>query len=174
MPFCTFILLFPYLKESEPLKKRNFLVPTLFSGALLCASYALNAMILGSNTIAKMNYPSYMALSVLNVSSFFQRIEIFLFAAFILCDAIRLGIELRFCAEAVNFAFPVKWGKYYCVPAMVTLILLALTVFQETDEILTVSDIDLAVFSILLFAIPFITWISAEIKRLLIAKGKNL
>ncbi len=173
-PFCGFIFLFPYLKDSEPLRKRNFLIPTICAGVLLCASYALNATILGSETISRMNYPAYMALSVLNASSFFQRIEIFLFAAFILCDAIRLGIGLRFCSEALGFAFPVKWSKFYCIPAIITTILLALTVFRETDDILTVSNADLIVFGLLLFLVPFITWVCAEIKRLFIAKGKNL
>lgn len=173
-PFCAFVFLFPYLKDCRFLKKRNLLIPTLVSGAVLCASYALNALILGSNTISRMNYPSYMALSVLNISSFFQRIEIFLFTAFILCDAIRLGIGLKFCADSLSYAFPCKWGKYYCVPAMFTTIILAVTVFRETDEILTVSGADLLVFGLLLFLVPFAAWVTAEIKRLFIAKRNKL
>ena len=173
-PYSAFVLLFPYLKNCEPLKKRNFLIPVAASGLLLCLSYALNALILGSATISRMNYPSYMALSVLNISGFFQRIEIFLFAAFIMCDAIRLGISLKFCTDSFSFAFPFKYSRFLCIPAMAALIALAATVFRETDEILTVSDADLLVFAVLLFAIPFITWICTEIKRLRIAKKQKL
>ncbi len=173
LPFSTTVFLFPYTKESEPLRKRNYFIPTILAGLLLAAFYLLNPLLLGKQTIEILNFPSYMALSVLDIDGFFQRIEIFLFGAFILCDAIRLGAGVRFCADGIKNLIKAP-RVYITVPVTLLVITLGVTCFSDPDEILNISNFDLAVPFLALFLIPITVWVGAEAKNYAIAKGRKL
>ncbi len=165
MPYGTLFLLFPFFKSCEGLRKRTLMIPTALSALILSAAFILTVMILGYPTVEMMRFPSYMALSAVHISRFFERIEIAGFVVFIICHIVKTGaagifftsfVKTKGWGSSIIFAFSVSLGAFI-IP------------FDKINPIC-----ERAIYPVLFLILPVFIYFFAEIKQCIIAKRNKI
>ncbi len=165
-PFCQVVLLLPFLFRSKSDRVAKPLLWALgISGAVITVSYLCTAGVLGGASMEKLNYPYYMTLSVLDVTPFFQRIEVLLSIHFVLAMLVKGVICIIFSCRATARALHQKHPRTLAAPIASLILAVSLMLFSTTQEmfdLMTLYPFFMAPF-VLIF--PVITYFVAEAKK---------
>lgn len=166
VPFCQILLVFPffkYVKADKHFAKALFL--SLFvSAAVISIFYALNVGVLGKYAASELHYPSYMALSVLNINPFLQRIEVLLSVHYLLGTLIKTAISFIFVCDGLACLFNLKNRNLIVVPAGAFVVAWSTGVFTNTEELFRFFEYYPFIAAPFVIVLPVITYIVAEIK----------
>lgn len=102
LPFLEglFVLALFYKKDKKNKKFINIAI--IFSGIIIMLSSLRNLFVLGYPAIKSFNYPSYAAVSLINISSFIQREEVLVSIVFVLCYMFKSAILINFASISIR------------------------------------------------------------------------
>ncbi len=135
-PFCQIIPLLPFLFR---VKGRKTAKPLLWglglSALVITLAYLGTAGVLGQASLQKLNYPYYMALSVLDVTSFFQRIEVLLSIHFVLAMLITCILCLRTACNCTARLFRQEHPRLLAAPLSALMLAASLILFSTSSQL---------------------------------------
>ncbi len=166
-PFCNILLMFSFFKRMKSGKKfaKSLFISLAISVVIITARYAINIGVLGEFAIKELYYPSYMALSVLNIAPFFQRIEVLLAVHFILINLIKMSACIMFLRDGFNMLFKIKDKRVLIVPISLIVLFASYIFFTDTDEMFRYTIFYPFLNGLFMFGVPVATWIALEIKQ---------
>lgn len=157
---CVFCNLKPHMKA-----KNSFVPGLLFGGGYLVTSVLRNILALGSENFASLYFPSYNAVSTINVSDFFQRIEVLVASYLLICDIMKISI----CIYATSLGLVKLLGKadYKVSVLPVTLLMSTFSVlaFESTMQLYSWSPGHIFFAAPFQLLIPLALWIFGEVRR---------
>lgn len=165
IPFSSYFFIAPYIFACQGTRRKTLIIPTIISALLLAWGQYFNCKMLGYATIDKADFPAYLALSVLDISPFFQRIEIIIFVVFILCEVIRVGICGGFFVYAMEFVLNKKLKPIYSAFFTLTVTVLALKFRKNIDSFLTPSSFEYILAVIILGVMPTAVIVVSILKK---------
>lgn len=173
-PFCNILLMFSFFKRMHSGKgfAKSLFISLAISIVIITARYAVNICVLGEFAIQELYYPSYMALSVLNIAPFFQRIEVLLAVHFILINLIKLSACIMFLRDGLNMLFKIKDKRVLVVPISLIILFASYIFFTDTDEMFRYTIYYPFLNGFFMFGIPVAAWITLEIKQRCMRKKK--
>ncbi len=151
--------------------KRKFKPFKVYTIGLVCGTVILltlsvrNLLVLGVETSSNLYFPTYSAVSMTEIGTFLQRIEIVVAVVFILTGIAKIGVCLYAACNGVAKVFNLTSSREITAP--IGLLMMSLSCFIYTS---TMEMFEWASKIYLYYAIPFqiilpiIIWISAEIK----------
>lgn len=136
-PFAQALFCMPFLFRCEAKGVEKPLLASLFcSGAVTALCYALTAGVLGEGCLYALSYPYYMALSVLEINSFFQRIEVILSVHFIVGMYLKTCVCLLFCLHSLGGCARVERPERLAPPMAALMLGFSLILFADSAELL--------------------------------------
>ena len=140
-PFSQIFLCVPFLFRTDPARaSRPLLLALLCSGLVIFFSYALTAGVLGAPCLALLRYPYYMALSAVEISPFFRRVEVILSVHFILSMIVKGSVCTEFSSLALSSAFPAVRPERLSLPLAALITGLSLILFSDAAQMLRALD----------------------------------
>lgn len=165
-PFCQVVLLLPFLFRSKSSRTAK---PLLWAWGISCLvitlAYLGTAGVLGGASMDKLNYPYYMALSVLDVTSFFQRIEVLLSIHFVLAMLVKGIACIIFSCRAAARALRQRHPRMLAAPMAALTLGLSLMLFSTTEEMFDLMNLYPFLMAPFVLIFPIVTYFAAEIKK---------
>lgn len=142
-----------------------FYLGLFIGGAILLLAATRNILVLGVEDGCIEYFPSYEAVSVINIANFLQRIEVVVSGVFLFAGIIKISVCLL--AASKGFAHVLNFNNYRAIVVPVGLLMMNLSCFIYTN---TMEMFEWAMDIYKYYAIPFqiiiplLIWITAEIK----------
>ena len=164
-----FLFVFSALPNKGSCYKNYFWA--LFVSGITIAYIALrNTMILGSDTLAAVYFPAYIAISRINIGNFLQRIEVGVSIVFMLSGFIKTAICMLASAKGLGRVFNFDDYRILVTPLGLLMTTLSYTVFKSVIEMNDWTFQIWPYYSIpFQFILPLLIWVFIEIKQ----KSKN-
>lgn len=163
-PFGETVLLLCLFCNMKPgqSKPRTFVLGLLLGGGCLVVTVLRNILALGAGNFTSLYFPSYNAVSTINVGDFLQRMEVLVSSNMLLCDIVKIAVAIY--AACLGTAKLLGIGDYrkLVVPVTWLMIALSMVAFKSTMEIFLWSPVYLYYTLPLQLGIPLILWIWAE------------
>ena len=165
-PFCQVVLILPFVFRSKTSKVAKPLLWGLgLSGLVITLAYLGTAGVLGGPSMEKLNYPYYMALSVLDITSFFQRIEVLLSIHFVLAMLIKGIVCVIFTCRATTQALRLRHARTLAAPIAALTLALSLMLFSTTEEMFDLMNLYPFLMAPFVLIFPIITYFVALAKN---------
>lgn len=124
-----------------------------------------NVLVLGTDFIEQLYFPSYIAVSLINIGSFLQRIEVTVAVVFLFAGFVKISVCLLSVCKGVGSLF--KIGDYRQIAAPMGLLMMTTSGFVYKN-IMEMQEWASKVYRYYAFPfqviLPVIIWIAAEIK----------
>jgi spore germination protein KB len=136
----------------------------LIGGSILLLIVIGNIGVLGYPFLATQYYPSYIAVSLINLSELLERFEVLISVVFLLCGFVKVSVCLFCAATGIARIFNIDDYRVMTVPVALLMLNLGIFIYpnmQEMFEWVKVYKYYAIPFQVLL---PLIIWISAEAK----------
>lgn len=176
-PFAEVVLftaVFNSLKNSKSVYK-VYISGLLIAGVTILIIGLRNLLTLGPNYLSHIYFPSYMAVSRIDVGNFIQRIEVTVSLTFMISGFIKISICLIAACKGIEKLFGLK--NYRSVAVQVGL-LMTFFAYIVYDSIMEMQDWAFNIYGIYAFPfqviLPVITLLIAEFKRRKQLKVKQL
>ncbi len=165
-PFCQVVLLLPFIFRSKTSKVAKPLLWALgLSSLIITLAYLGTAGVLGGPSMEKLNYPYYMALSVLDITSFFQRIEVLLSIHFVLAMLVKGMACVIFSCRAAARALHQRHPRTIAAPVAALTLGLSLMLFSTTEEMFDLMNLYPFLMAPFVLIFPIITYFVAVAKK---------
>lgn len=159
-----FLAIFDYKKERNNSYKMYYYSLAIGSFFTLLISVR-NIIILGPDFIDQVNFPSYAAVSLINIGDFLQRIEITVSVVFLFAGFVKISVCLLAVSKGIDFLF--KIGNYRQIVAPVGLLMMVTSCFIY-QSFMEMKEFAFTIYKYYTFPfqviLPVIIWITAEIK----------
>lgn len=135
-PFAE-VVLFTTLFNSLHNKKSTykiFLIGTVVAGIMLSAVSVRNIAVLGAESIASYYFPTYNAISVISISSFFDRFEILVAVMFILSGFLKAAVCLYSASKGFSKIFNVNQYSEFAAPLGILMFTAASFAYENIME----------------------------------------
>lgn len=129
----VFMMIFDSLKKPASSYK-VFLVSLAVGGFVVLLISTRNLMVLGAETAGAVYFPSYTAISRINIGNFLQRLEISVTTVFILSGFIKISICLLAAAKGVTKLFGLKDYRLLVLPVGLLMINLSALLYDSIME----------------------------------------
>lgn len=137
----------------------------LISGIIIFIVSLTDLLVIGSASAGRLYYPTYMAISIIKIGEFIQRLEILSGIVFMIGGFIELTIWIMCACKGITKLFGFKDYRFMVIP--ISLLAVNLTVF-EFKSIIHYFEWSRAVWQYYVFPfeaiLPVIIWITAEVK----------
>jgi spore germination protein KB len=142
-------------------------IPALFLGGLVILIIALrNIMILGPNTLEAVYFPSYSALSRINIGNFLQRLEIAVTIVFILSGFIKITVCLLAATKGVARVLGFDDYRILVAPVGLLMVNLANIIYKDIGEMFDWAFKVWPYYALLFEVIlPILIWVFIELKQ---------
>lgn len=117
----VFLMIFSCLKDKASIKK-TFVYGILISGFVILLVSLRNLLVLSENIMVRMYFPSYIAISRVEIADIFQRLEIVVAVSFLLTGFIK--VCLCFLAATKGFSSVFNIGSYRKLAMPVSLLMI--------------------------------------------------
>lgn len=145
----VFTMVFDSLKS--PKSSCKIFLKALFIGGLILAFVAVrNLTVLGAETNINVYFPSYTAISRVNIGNFLQRLEISVSLVFIISSFIKISICLLAAAKGITKLFGFKDYRVLVVPVSLLMVNVAHIMF---DSIMEMFEFSILIYPF--YAFPF-------------------
>lgn len=129
----VFMMVFDSLKT--PNSSYKVYLMSLAIGGLIVLFIAIrNIMVLGGDTLGSVYFPSYAAISRVNIGNFLQRLEISVSIVFILSGFIKISICLMAATKGIAKLFGYKDYRFLVIPVGLLMVNLAYIVYGSIME----------------------------------------
>lgn len=102
LPFLEGLFVLALFYKKDKTNKKIINLSIIFSGTVILLSSLRNLFVLGYPAITSFTYPSYAAVSLINLSSFIQREEVLVSIVFVLCYMFKSAILINFAAVSIK------------------------------------------------------------------------
>lgn len=180
------ILAFPYeeaillpfilqpLKENKKARK-IFITGFAISAAVFLVVFTRNILILSSQFTNMIYYPSYMAISIIDIGDFIQRLDVLIAVIFFMNGFVKISVCLY--VASLGLSKLVGIGDYKQFAAPVGMLMISMSLFSYPN-ILYQSDWSTRIYKYYVLPIgvvlPTIIWLTAEWKRKKLKKKGQL
>lgn len=168
-----FTLVFKYSPQKGSILKPYFL-GVLFSGFILLFVSLRNILVLGSEIATSLYFPSYSAVSLINIGDFFQRIEVLLSISFIFVGFIKISICLLVSCKGIAKLLQIEDYKPLGAPIGLLMISMSLFIYDNVVEMLDWAKNVYPYYAIpFQIIIPLLLLVLSEIRMRIKSKDKN-
>ncbi len=129
----VFLMVFDSLGSSKTIF-RVFLIALALGGAFVAFVAARNIMVLGTDTSGIVYFPSYTAVSRVNVGNFLQRLEISVSIVFILSSFIKISICLLAATKGLTKLLGYKDYRFLVTPVGLLMVNLSYLIYVSIME----------------------------------------
>lgn len=129
-PFGETVLLLCLYSNIKPGQsaKKPFVAGLLLGGGYLLLSILRNILVLGAENFSSLYFPSYSAVSTINIGDFFQRVEVMVAGYLLICDILKVSIAMY--ATCLGLSKLLKLREYRVVALPVALLMAAFSVME--------------------------------------------
>jgi spore germination protein KB len=166
-PFAETVL---FMAVFNFMKKRNnsyrvYYFALAIGAFLILLSNVRNLLVLGADLIDQVYFPSYTAVSLINIGEFLQRIEVTVAVVLLFGGFVKISVCLLAAVRGIDYLF--KIGNYRQIVAPVGLLMMITSCFIY-QNIMEMEEFAAKVYKYYAFPfqviLPVIIWIGAEIK----------
>lgn len=169
-----FLMLFSSVQNKNSVY-RIFLPAILIGGLIISFTTARNIMVLGPNTMEAMYFPSYSAISRVNVGNFLQRLEIVVTIAFLLAGFTKISVALLVATKGFTSVLGFEDYRMFATPIGLLMVNLSYLLYDDITEMFEwaqkVWPYYAFPFQVIL---PIGIWIALEVKRMLKEKKQQV
>lgn len=115
-------------------KGRAFVCGLLLGGGYLTLSVVRNILTLGAGNFISVYFPSYSAVSILNIGDFFQRVEALAAGYLLICDVVKIAVAIYAVSLGVQHLFRLRDNKTAVLPAALLMIPVSVFAFGSTMQ----------------------------------------
>lgn len=156
-------------------RKRNdmqkyVLLAAIASALTMSIIFLRNLLILGYPAIESLYYPSYLAMSLVNLGEFFERQEVAVSIIFLVADIVKISSLCIFLCKMLNFKFKSHEYKFYAPFVISAVFAFSVTFFQDTMQLFRFFSIYKYILTIPFAVLPILTFILCKIKRPAVTK----
>lgn len=152
----AFVCLLSNVKDRNSVSK-TLNIAICVSGVVMSAIFLRNLMILGYPMVENLYYPSYQAISVISLGSFFQRQEVTVSATFLIADIIRLSILSIFLCKGINFIAKKRNYKKYSTAVGFIVFVISIVFLSTTVKLFNFLDVYKVIIGVSLLILPTIS-----------------
>jgi spore germination protein KB len=166
-PFAETVLFMAVLDFS---KEKNHPFKIYYYGLAIGSFFVLfitirNILVLGTDLINQVYFPSYAAVSLINIGDFLQRIEVTVAVVFLFAGFVKLSVCLLAAGRGVDYIFKIGNCRQIVAPIGLLMMVTSCILYQNIMEMM---DFAFKVYRYYAFPfqviLPVIIWIGAEIK----------
>lgn len=135
-PFAEAVLLM-VAYSSLPNKKspkKVYLIGLLIAGFFLLGIAVRNVLVLGADTVSILYFPSYTAVSKINIGDFLQRIEVMVSVVFIFAGFVKISICLHAACKGVCRVLNINNYRFIVSPVGLMMVNLAYWIYPDIME----------------------------------------
>ncbi|MCB2294027.1 endospore germination permease [Clostridium algoriphilum] len=160
----VFTMVFSNISKVKNYKK-IFMVSLFIGGGIISIATIRNILILGSKTIARVYFLSPMSISLINLGSMLQRLEMLVAIVFLVCVFVKSSICIFAVCNGISKVFGFDDYKFIATPVSLLMFCFSFSVYKSTMEMSSwAADIYPYYASVFQVIIPLIIFIIAEIK----------
>lgn len=142
-----------------------FILGLFIGGFIILISVTRNLLLIGSETLSRTYFPSYMAISLINIGALFQRLEMLVTIEFFVCIFIKICICLIAACNGISKVMGFDDYKFLATPVALLMLNLSFIIYKSTMEMASwafnIWPYYSFVFEVIL---PFMVFIMVEIK----------
>lgn len=168
-PFAEAALLPFILHPLRETRKAEKLMVLSFTVTMLVYVFVMlrNILVLGTQYISMLYYPSYIAISLINIGDFLDRIEVLISTVFIIGAFVKITVCLYVASLGVSKVLSIGDSKSFAAPLGLLMIVLSQFVYANVIDsenfVAHYYPYYAAPFSVVL---PALLWLLAELRRL--------
>lgn len=155
------LCLFCNIKSGQS-KYKSYTSGLLLGGLYLLVSVLRNILTLGPENFTSLYFPSYNAISTINIGDFFQRQEVMFSSYLLLCDIVKISVAMLATGLGTAKLLGIKDYKKIVFPVAWLMIALSQIIFKNTMEFFMWSDYYFFYSLPFQIGIPMILWLRGE------------
>ena len=166
MSFCETVILLPLVRSGREKKLRTsgFLRGGAAAVLLLALIFLRNLLALGSETAGRLFFRSFAAVRVVSFGAFFQRLEIFVSLAYLLCDLFELTACIRCIVGAADALSKRPVHRAAVLPVGLILFTGALLFASDEQKITAMIQVDRLAAPAAAILLPLAVWLGMAVK----------
>ncbi len=168
----VFLLLIDSLKNRQKTLKVFYISLAMGMGTIIFATLR-NILILGTENIQFLTTPSISGVSVIQITSFVERIEVIVIVNFIICGIAKITVCLIGAAKGTAKLLKLDSDRQVIVPIGLLILMLSFNVFRNAMHLIKWFDVYRLVFLPVQILFPLAAWVTAEIKVKLKKRKKS-
>lgn len=171
----VFTMVFSNINKVKNYNK-TFILALLISGSIIFMSITRNLLILGSDTLSRTYFPSFLTISLIHIGSLFQRLEMLVTIEFLVCIFIKISICLIAACNGISKVMGFYDYRFLATPISLLMLNFSFIIYKSNMEMTSWAFNIWPYYSFLFEVIlPFIVFIMVEIKsRIQKQHAKNL
>lgn len=150
-------------ERNKPL--RIYLSALLIGGSIILLVSVRNVLVLGADLIDSANFPPYVAVSIINIGDFLQRIEVTVSVVFLFSGFVKISVCLIAACKGIDSFFSLGGYRQIAAPVGLMLMVTSCFIYQSIMEMqewaFRIYKYYTLPFQVIL---PLIIWIAAEVK----------
>jgi spore germination protein KB len=158
-----FTMVFSNISKSKNLSK-VFLLGSSIGGFIILLSTLRNLAILGSERISSVYFPSILTISLIHIGNMFQRLEILMILAFLVCIFIKIIICLFAVCNGISKIFGFDDYRFVATPVTLLMFSFSIFIYKSTMEMVAWTAISAPYTFSFEVIIPLIIFITSELK----------
>jgi len=146
--------------------KRTFIVALLIGGGLLFLGTLRNILVLGSETLSRVYFPSTMVISLIHLGDLIQRLEMTVIIEYLVCIFLKVSICIFAVCNGFSKVFGFNDYKFIATPVALLMLSFSFIIYKSTMEMsswtINIYPYYSFVFEVI---IPLVIFIMVEIKN---------
>lgn len=114
--------------------KRTFMLGLFLGGGLVFIGTLRNILVLGNETISKVYFPSTLAISLIHLGEFLERIEISVLIIFIVCVFVKVSVCVFAVSNGISKVFGFTDYRFISTPVILLMLNFSFFVYKSTIE----------------------------------------
>lgn len=166
-PFGETVLLLCLFNHIKPgySRKKAMTLGLLVGGAYLIASVLRNILALGAGNFTSLYFPSYSAVSTINIGDFLQRVEVMVASYLLICDIVKISVAIYATCLGVCKLLNLDDYKKVVLPVALFMVPLSVMAFDSTMQFYHWSPMYLVAAAPFQLIVPLILWIYGESRK---------
>ncbi|MCB2305343.1 endospore germination permease [Clostridium estertheticum] len=166
-PFGETVVFTMVFSNISKIKSYNkvFIIGLLIGGGIIFLATFRNIIVLGSETISRIYFPTSMVVSLIHLGPMFQRLEILVVIAFLICVFVKVSICTLAVCNGISKVFGFNDYKFIATPVALLMLSFSFMLYKSTMEMsfwaFNVYPYYSFIFEVI---IPLVIFILAEIK----------
>ena len=158
-----FTMVFSNISKAKNYNK-TFMVSLGLGGLIIVLATLRNILVLGSDKISRVYFPSILTISLINVGSMFQRLEMAVALLFLVCIFIKVIICLFAICNGISKVFVFDDYRFVSTPVTLLMLNFSFFIYKSTMEARAWSAISAPYTFFFEAIIPLVIFVVVEIK----------
>ena len=129
----VFTMVFSNISKVKNYKK-TFIIGLLIGGGLIFLATLRNIILLGSETLSRVYFPSTMAISLIQLGEVLERLEMLVAIIFLVCVFVKINICIFAVCNGISKVFGFNDYKFIATPVVLLMISFSFIVYKSNME----------------------------------------